>query len=216
MNSAVPLLPPPAPPEQVSMCCSIFPPLRTTSLEQQSVSDILDRLQTLARVQNARQLALHNHEQEELRDAVLCAERGDREGGKSHVRVAQRLRKERALLLQKRENIMALASQLKNAHDNAVMARLIGDSNVTLETLLGAMGDSLDSVLDNLRQHLERVDEDSRTLAEPLRMQEDEEEEEELLFVPKNLQVPETKSSKNVQVVENLKSSREQKVPIPL
>jgi hypothetical protein len=140
----------------------------------------MERIEKLQRALKMKQMGVWNHQREEERNAVRAKSDGDTEGARSHMRIALRLRKERAALLRKYENMDALCSRLRTAYENARIGGIISNANQKLESLLH---DGYEDLMDDLRDNLARVNEQDDVLAEEIGSPVDVDDELDALFV---------------------------------
>ena len=149
--------------------CFSFPCGKETSdaLKDQSAESVVGRLLQLQRAQKMKAAGLLNDQREEELDAVRAARDKDAVGARVHVRLMLMHRQNRERLLQKYENLVHISSRIQSSLDNVSMSRAMSRANMTLETLLASAPD-YDDLMDELRQSVCRVDDDSLILGESI------------------------------------------------
>lgn len=156
-------------PSVETSCCGL---IRRRRQESRDLDTVLERMEKLQRALNLKSMSVWNHQRERERDAMRAKVEGDAEGARSHMRIALRLRQERSALLKKYENLTTLTSKLQSVYENAAMAGAISSANANLETLLA---NDYETLMDDLRDNLARVDEQDEVLGEDMGINVDDE-----------------------------------------
>ncbi len=150
-------------------------------LEHETVDTVVERLRKLARRRWVFVGGLE-HDEKEARQNAVAAFVNDRELAHMYYRMADKYKAERKRELAKYENIHALIARINEAHRNVGLATSFLASARTLEEILNATPDAA-TVMDQLRDQLERADEQGEELVVPLQPTWEVDEELEAMIV---------------------------------
>ncbi len=150
-------------------------------LEHETVDTVVERLRKLARRRWVIMGGL-DHDEKEARQNAVAAFLDDRELAHMYYRMADKYKAERKREMAKYENIHALIGRITEAHRNVGLATSFLASARTLEEILDATPDAA-TVMDQLRDQLERADEQGEELAVPLQPTWEVDEELEAMIV---------------------------------
>lgn len=154
--------------ETLHFLCGFFEYRREKPpLLERPARDVLDRIKEIQRAQHMK-IAQIQHKEREAR--LLATKQlsgsGDKDMARLHTRVMLMQRRNKEMAMKRYENLSQIANRLEQALENAQIAGVLSSASTSLETLLEKTG-ALEEIMDDLRDQMFRVKQDTDTLAAP-------------------------------------------------